>query len=170
MFHPPGPEAPDREASLSALTKTIMREFEFIQTQSIERPLEEVFAFFSDVHNLTRITPPWIDFRVLTPDPIEMRVGTLIDFKLKLHGIPLKWRTEITAWDPPCHFTDEQRTGPYQQWIHTHSFTSENGRTQMTDHVRYAAIGGILIQKLFLERDIRRIFGYRKETLHNLFS
>lgn len=147
-----------------------MREFEFIQNQIIDRPLEQVFAFFSDVRNLTRITPPWLDFRVVTPDPIEMRVGTIIDFRLKLHGIPLGWQTEITEWDPPHRFTDEQRKGPYQRWIHTHTFRNENGRTHMTDHVRYAAIGGILVQKLFLGPDIKRIFAFRKETLHTFFS
>lgn len=147
-----------------------MKEHVFIQEQTIDRPIGEVFAFFSDVHNLTRITPPWIDFRVVTPDPIEMRVGTLIDFRLKLHGIPFAWRTEITEWDPPHRFTDEQRKGPYKRWIHTHSFKSENGRTQMTDHVRYAAIGGILVQKLFLGPDIRKIFAFRKETLNAFWS
>lgn len=147
-----------------------MREFQFTQTQTFDRPLDEVFAFFSDVHNLTRITPPWIEFHVLSPGPVEMREGAVIDFRLRLHHIPLKWQTEITLWDPPHRFRDEQRKGPYTYWIHTHSFTSENGRTHMTDHVRYAAIGGILVQKLFLEPDIKRIFAFRKETLNAFFS
>lgn len=147
-----------------------MREFEFTQTQTINRPIEDVFAFFSDVHNLGRITPPWIDFKVVTPDPIEMRKGAVIDFKLRLHGIPLKWQTEITLWDPPHTFIDEQRKGPYRVWIHTHSFTGENGRTHMTDHVRYVSIGGVVVQKLFVAPDIRKIFAFRKNTLHHIFS
>lgn len=146
-----------------------MREFAFTQTQTIDRPLEEVFAFFADVHNLTRITPPWIEFRVVTPDPVVMRAGTLIDFRLKLHGVPVPWQTEITLWEPPHRFRDEQRRGPYRRWIHTHSFSSENGRTRMTDHVRYAVPGGTLVQKMFVARDIERIFAFRKKTLKEFF-
>ncbi len=103
----------------------------------IPRPVEEVSRFFSDVANLERITPPELRFRILTPLPVEIRHGALIDYRLSLFGVPFDWRTEITCWEPPHRFVDTQLSGPYRQWIHLHEFTPERGGTRMRDRVDY---------------------------------
>src|SRR5690242_15517200 len=99
--------------------------------QRVELPVEEAFAFYGDAHNLERITPPWLGFEVTTPGPIEMGVGTLIEYRLRLHRVPVRWRTRITAWEPPRRFVDTQVRGPYSLWEHTHTF--EEGRARGDD-------------------------------------
>jgi ligand-binding SRPBCC domain-containing protein len=136
----------------------------------LPRPLEEVFAFFSDAGNLDRLTPPWLRFEILTPRPIAMRPGALIDYRLRLRGIPIRWRSEITAWEPPFRFVDEQRRGPYRLWRHQHTFAERDGGTVVGDRVEYAVWGGALVNKLFVERDVRAIFRYRQQTLQSLFG
>ena len=131
----------------------------------LPRPVEEVFAFFADARNLQDITPAWLDFSVLTPAPIVMRPGALIDYRLKVHGFPIRWQSEITAWEPPRRFVDEQRRGPYRLWIHEHSFEARDGGTLVGDFVQYAAPGGALIEWLFVRRDVERIFQFRREKL-----
>lgn len=135
----------------------------------LPRPIDEVFAFFGDAGNLEVMTPPWLSFKILTPRPIDMRPGTLIDYRIALHGIPMKWRTEITAWNPPFEFVDEQLSGPYRRWHHRHTFREENGGTRVGDEVTYDVLGGWLVNKVFVERDVTRIFNYREETLKRLF-
>lgn len=135
----------------------------------LPRPVEEVFAFFSDARNLELITPPWLRFEVVTAGKIEMRPGTLIDYRLRLRGIPLRWRSEITAWDPPRHFADEQRRGPYRLWVHDHRFIEKDGGTLAVDEVRYAVPGGSLANTLFVARDVRKIFEYRGRKLGEIF-
>ena len=103
----------------------------------ISRSIGNVFSFFSDARNLERLTPSSLQFKILTPHPILMRVGTLIDYSLRLHGIPLMWRSEITAWQPPFRFVDEQLRGPYKKWIHKHKFNSLDGDTLVSDKVDY---------------------------------
>jgi ligand-binding SRPBCC domain-containing protein len=132
-------------------------------------PVERVFPFFADARNLERITPPFLRFRVLTPEPIEMRVGTLIDYRLRVHGLPLRWRSEITVWDPPHRFVDEQRRGPYRKWHHEHTFEPRDGGTLTRDRVEYAVPGGVLVDRLFVRRDVERIFAYRRRVLSELF-
>ncbi len=150
-----------------------MTERSLLRKQCFPRPVAELFGFFADAHNLDVITPPWLKFRVLTPAPIEMRVGTLIDYRLRLHGLPIRWRTEITQWEPPYRFADNQLHGPYRRWFHEHIFEETSAGTQMTDRVTYRVPGSIfepLIHDYFVERDLRRIFDYRAEQLAKRFG
>jgi ligand-binding SRPBCC domain-containing protein len=133
-------------------------------------PLEEVFDFFADATNLERITPPWLQFRVLTPGPIEMFAGQLIDYRLKLHGVPIRWRTEIASWDPPHEFCDTQLRGPYRLWRHQHYFEEVAGGTRCRDVVYYRVPGGPLIHWLLVRRDVETIFTYRAKVLRELFG
>ena len=135
----------------------------------VPQDLETVFEFFSDAANLQELTPSWLDFRILTPD-IEMRPGAMIDYKLRVRGIPLRWRSEITEWDPPHRFVDNQVRGPYRRWHHQHIFKAVEGGTEVIDIVDYSAPGGFLVEKLFVDRDIRQIFAYRHERLEALFG
>jgi ligand-binding SRPBCC domain-containing protein len=135
----------------------------------LPRPREEVFAFFSDAANLDAITPPWVKFRTITPGPIEMRVGTVIDHRLKIHGVPIRWRSKITAWEPPARFVDEQVRGPYRVWIHEHLFEERDVGTLVRDHVRYAAPFDFLTDRFFVRPDVERIFHYRTECLKRRF-
>lgn len=135
----------------------------------IDRPREKVFAFFSDARNLERITPPWLRFRIAAAGPIRMAEGTRIDYRLRLRGVPLRWTSEITAWDPPHRFVDEQRRGPYRRWSHEHLFEEDGGGTLVRDRVRYAVPGGELIRRLFVAPDLERVFDYRERTLVEIF-
>ena len=146
-----------------------MKTFRFITHQTIEQPIAQVFAFFSDAHNLAEITPPWLRFEVLTPAPIAMQVGTRIDYRLRLRGIPISWQSEITAWVPPRYFMDEQRRGPYRLWRHTHTFEETAAGTVVGDEVEYAVWGSSVVNTLFVQRDIEKIFAYRAEKLDALF-
>lgn len=127
--------------------------------------LPEIFAFFSNASNLDAITPDWLLFRTLTPPPIEMRNGALIDYKLRLRGLPMRWRTKITMWEPPSRFVDEQIRGPYRQWIHEHTFADRDGGTLVCDRVRYAVPFELLVHRWLVRPDIERIFRHRTEKL-----
>jgi ligand-binding SRPBCC domain-containing protein len=130
--------------------------------------LDEVFAFFADPRNLEQLTPPWLRFEVLTPSPITMRVGTRIDYRLRIHGLPVRWQSEISAWEPPYRFVDEQRRGPYKRWHHEHIFESIEGGTAIHDVVDYRGPGWFLeplVNRLFIRRDVERIFAYRHQEL-----
>ena len=148
-----------------------MRTFEFRSRVVLARPRDEVFPFFADARNLEYLTPPWLRFTMLTPWPVEMRQGALIDYRLRVRGVPLRWRSEITAWEPPYRFVDEQRRGPYRLWIHEHGFEeTREGRTLAHDAVRYAVPGGWLVDRLLVRRDLERIFEYRRAVLRDLFG
>jgi ligand-binding SRPBCC domain-containing protein len=136
----------------------------------LPRPREEVFHFFSDAFQLESLTPPWLKFQVLTPPPIELKPGAVIDYRLRVHGLPLRWRSEITAWEPPLRFVDEQRRGPYRHWIHEHVFEERDGGTLARDIVRYGVPGGGLVHALFVGRDVRKIFEYRAKKLREVFG
>ncbi len=146
-----------------------MRTFFFKTQQTLERPITEVFEFFSDAHNLAMITPPWVRLEVLTPAPIQMLPGTRIDYQLRLHGIPLRWQSEITEWNPPHGFADEQRRGPYRHWRHTHTFSETENGVVIDDSVEYAVWGGGLVNKFFVRPDIEKIFAYRSKQLDEIF-
>lgn len=147
-----------------------MAEFGIERTQRFENPLTELFAFFAEPTNLARITPDWLRFRITSPQPVVMAEGTLIDYALRLHGIPLKWRSEITAWEPPYRFVDEQRVGPYRYWIHEHEFRDHGNVTEVIDRVRYAVPGGTIVNRLFVARDVAKIFAYRSAVLAAIFT
>lgn len=130
----------------------------------------EIFDFYADACNLERLTPPWLRFHVVTPPPIIMRAGAEIEYRLRLKGVPLSWRSRITAWDPPHSFTDEQVKGPYLRWAHRHTFTPRDGGTLVRDQVEYAMLGWWLADRLLVRRDLRRIFAYRQERLTEIFG
>ena len=136
----------------------------------LPQPRDKVFAFFSDAQNLDLITPPWVHFRTVTPGPMEMRLGTLIDYKLRIHCFPVRWRSEITAWEPPVHFVDEQVRGPYRLWIHEHNFAERDGSTLVCDRVQYAVPFDWLAHSLLVRRDVERIFRYRNDMLRRRFA
>jgi len=136
----------------------------------LPRERTEVFGFFADANNLQAITPPWLHFSVTTPSPIHMAAGTQIDYRLRLHGLPIEWRSEITHWDPLQKFVDEQRRGPYRLWVHEHTFTEIGGGTLVADTVHYALRFGGLVHKLLVAPDLRRIFDYRQEKLAQLLG
>lgn len=136
----------------------------------VPRPPEVVFPFFAEASNLGRITPPFLHFRILTPLPIRMDRGTLIDYRIRLRGIPFGWRTAITAWEPPRRFVDEQLRGPYRLWIHEHTFTEENGGTLCGDRVTYRVPGGRLVERWLVRGDLGRIFQFRARVLEGTFG
>ena len=131
----------------------------------LPRSINEVFDFFSDAYRLEEITPPWRHVHVLTPKPASMYPDSLIDYKLRLHGIPIGWRTEITEWEPPVRFVDCQLRGPDRLWRHWHTFEEQNGGTLVRDRVDYATPGGPLIHWLFVRPDLNRIFTDRRQRL-----
>ena len=138
----------------------------------LDYPIDQVFDFFQKAENLERITPADLQFKIVTPGPIELKEGAFIDYRIKLHGLPFPWRTQITNWEPPHRFTDSQLRGPYVSWIHTHTFEERDGGTLMKDHVEYIVPGGPispLIHKLFVRKNVENIFKYRNEVIQNIF-
>jgi ligand-binding SRPBCC domain-containing protein len=146
------------------------RPYRFEAEVFLALPLERVFPFFADAFNLAKITPPWLRFEVLTPRPIRMKIGTLIDYRLRVRGLPLRWRSRITIWQPPYRFVDEQIRGPYRLWRHEHTFVEHEGGTLCRDHVDYDMLLGPIVQPLLVGRDVRRIFRHRAQRLHELFN
>jgi ligand-binding SRPBCC domain-containing protein len=132
-------------------------------------PPRELFPFFADAANLDAITPKWLHFRIVTPRPVEMHEGALIDYKLRVHGLPLRWRTLIREWNPPHSFVDEQLRGPYRKWVHRHSFEPQNGGTLARDVVQYAVPFDFIAHPLFVRRDIEKIFQHRQKALREMF-
>lgn len=141
-----------------------------VRRLEIARPIDEVFAFFADAGNLGRITPPWLHFEILSELPLDMRAGTLIDYRLRLRGVPIRWRSQITAWEPPHRFVDEQRRGPYRSWVHEHRFAPTATGTLVEDEVVYDVPGGALVNRWLVRPDLERIFDYRHEHLILIFG
>ena len=142
-----------------------------LQTQIwLPRVRAEIFAFFADPGNLQRLTPDWLRFAIVTPNPIEMKKGTLLDYRLKIRGLPIRWQSEIATWDPPSRFVDRQTRGPYRLWVHEHAFTDDRGGTLVVDNVLCAPPGGAIVQKFFVAPDLQRIFHYRHQVLQNRFN
>ena len=144
------------------------------RTQRIEQPLGRTFDFFADAGNLEAITPPWLGFRIVTPRPIAMGAGALIEYRLELHAIPVRWKTQIETWEPPHRFVDAQLSGPYALWHHTHTFEADgDAATLMRDRVRYriglGPLGSVALA-LFVRRDLERIFDFRREAIEGLIG
>jgi ligand-binding SRPBCC domain-containing protein len=150
-----------------------MAEYILEREQIIERPRAEVFEFFADAANLERITPPELNFHIITPQPIDVKKGALIDYRLKLRGLPLTWRTEITQWNPPHDFVDTALQSPYKQWIHLHSFEegANDNETIMKDLVRYRLplepLGDLA--HFYVKKELKYIFDYRSKAIEEIF-
>lgn len=143
------------------------------RTQQIQRPLDAVFSFFADATNLEAITPRFLRFRILSPTPVEMRAGARIDYAMSLFGMPVRWRTRITEWEPGVRFVDEQEAGPYAVWRHTHEFEPQGEATLVRDVVDYAVpLGplGALAHLLFVRRTLGRIFDFRRDVTGRLLD
>lgn len=141
--------------------------------QIIQRPRKEVFEFFADAGNLEKITPPELNFHIITPQPIDIKKGALIDYQLKLRGIPITWKTEITQWNPPFDFVDSALKSPYKQWIHLHTFEEgENGETIMKDIVRYRLPFEPLgdVAHFYVKKELAYIFDYRYKVIEEIFG
>jgi ligand-binding SRPBCC domain-containing protein len=140
--------------------------------QYVPRGLPEIFGFFSRAENLEAITPAFLHFRILAVTPEPIRQGTLISYKLRLHGIPLRWKSEIVEWDPPHRFVDIQRRGPYKVWRHEHHFEARDGGTLIMDTVSLALPLGVLgriAYKLRVHTEVREIFAFREKKIRELF-
>ncbi|MCA8977498.1 MAG: SRPBCC family protein [Planctomycetes bacterium] len=150
-----------------------MRTWQLRSRLWIPRPPDEVFPFFAAAENLSRLTPPWLRFRIESPTPIPMGDGALIDYRIGVRGVPMRWRTRIAAWDPPHRFVDEQLRGPYARWHHTHTFTARDGGTELGDLVDMRPRGGPLaglLMAAIVRRDVERIFRYRSRVMAELFG
>ncbi len=134
----------------------------------VSLPREEVFAFFAEAANLQRITPPELDFQILTPQPITFQEGTLIDYRLSLFGVPLRWRARITHWQPPIEFTDEQVRGPYRLWRHTHHFRADGEKATIVEDVVRYGLPFYPLGEIFhplVRRELRWIFEFRQKAV-----
>lgn len=149
-----------------------MAEYILERKQIIARARAEVFEFFADAGNLERITPPELNFQIITAQPIDIKKGALIDYRLKLRGLPITWKTEITEWNPPHEFVDSALKSPYKQWIHLHTFEeNENGATIMKDRVRYRLpfepLGNLA--HWYVKKELEYIFDYRYKVIEEIF-
>ncbi len=147
-----------------------MRTFHLRREQLLPGTPEEVFTFFGDPRNLEAITPPWLRFAITHLPEVPLREGADIRYRLRVHGVPIRWKTLISAWEPPYRFVDEQVRGPYRRWVHTHTFEARGDDTLVRDHVEYAPLGGWLADTLLVKRDLARIFDYRRDRLEELLG
>ena len=160
-------EAPDVRIDRTTATRWVLR-----ATQTLSQPRDVVFPFFSDASNLERITPAEMGFQILTPTPIAMRAGATIDYRIRLYGLRLRWRTLISEWNPPFEFVDVQARGPYAEWIHRHRFTpTTGGGTLVDDEVHFRLPLGLLgiVGAPLVKRQLRRIFAYRYDAITRAF-
>ena len=142
-----------------------MKIHEYRCEQWLPQPPEVVFPFFADARNLEALTPPWLSFTVVTPGAIAMHAGAIIDYQLRVHGVPLKWKTEITVWEPPYRFVDVARRSPYRKWHHEHRFIAQDGGTLCTDVVEYAVPFDFISHRWIVRPDVERIFAFRRQAL-----
>ena len=147
-----------------------MRTYRLQSSVVLPVKLEDVFPFFAEARNLELLTPAWLKFEVLTPSPIQMLRGAKIDYRLRLRGVPLRWQSEITCWEPPSRFVDEQRRGPYRLWKHEHLFTADGPDTIAEDRVEYSVPDGSLVERFLVRPDLERVFAYRRAKLTEIFG
>jgi hypothetical protein len=150
-----------------------MKIFRLHREQFVRQSLHDVFEFFARPENLAVITPSWLGFRLLTPSPIQMKKGTVIDYSIRVMGVRIWWRSLITAYEPLRGFTDEQLKGPYSFWHHTHAFTEADGGTLITDDVQYAmplGLIGQIGQKVIVRRQLEEIFHHRAHVIERIFN
>ena len=143
-----------------------------VREQLLGGSLDEVFAFFADLRNLERITPRWLGFRILGMQPDCIGEGAVIDYRIRLAGVPVRWRTRIVDWQPGRQFVDIQERGPYALWEHTHSFREVHGGVLMRDQVRYAMpFGplGAIVHAVAVRASLGRIFDHRHQVLAGCF-
>lgn len=136
----------------------------------LPQPRDLIFEFFANPNNLERLTPAWLHFEILTRPNREILRGTLLDYRLRIRGIPLRWQSEIVSWEPPSYFVDRQTRGPYSLWVHQHTFTEMNNGTLVGDRVEYAVPGGWIVQRFLIAPDLERIFQHRHRVLKEIFS
>lgn len=164
-FAPAGPYAHSTLAAMS-------RYYTLTREQFIPRPRNEVFAFFARPENLQILTPAFLHFAFLTPSPIPMHADARIDYRIRLWGVPVRWATEITRFEPPGLFADVQLRGPYRRWHHTHEFHEVAGDTRMVDRVEYELpLGpiGRLAHGIFVRRSLAEVFDYRARKVAELW-
>ncbi len=136
----------------------------------VSRPRVAVFQFFADPANLERLTPGWLRFKIISEASQPMTEGARLDYRLRIHGLPMKWQSEITAWNPPHRFVDRQTRGPYRLWVHEHTFLDQEGGTLVRDNVQYSVFGDALVNRFFVAPDLDRIFKYRHTVLKTIFN
>ncbi len=143
--------------------------YRLVAMQFLPEPRDRVFEFFSDAFQLETLTPDWLRFSVLTSPPIRITSNSLVDYRLRVHGFPVRWQSRISMWEPPLRFVDEQTHGPYRRWRHEHVFEEVDGGTLCRDIVDYEVYGGSLINALFVRPDLIKIFTFRQSKLRELF-
>ncbi len=149
------------------------RPYRLLHEQLVPRPLKEVFEFFAHAQNLETLTPEWLNFKIESIHPEPVRKGTLINYKLRVRGLPLRWTSEIQEWNPPMRFVDLQTRGPYKLWRHTHTFIAEGNNTRIIDEVLYDLPFGPLgkiVHTLMVKSDVEEIFHYRETKIRELFG
>ena len=154
--------------------RTRPRRFHVLEReQYVPTSIDAAYGFFADTRNLEVITPPWLSFQVLTEGEIPMAVGTTIDYRIRMLGVPMKWRSLISRWEPGVAFVDEQLLGPYRWWHHTHTFEAREGGTILRDRVEYAVPGGPIapiVHAAFVKGRLRKIFDFRREAIARIFA
>lgn len=153
-----------------------MRVYTLNRKQVVSKPLDRIFPFFTKAENLALITPPSLAFRVLTPSPVTMERGRIIDYTIRLLRVEVRWRSMITTYEPPLCFVDEQIKGPYSFWHHTHAFERRGSATVIHDLVRYAlplrlpGFSGDLVHRMYVTPNLEHIFDYRRDVIARLFG
>ena len=150
--------------------ESFQSEFRLYSEQELAAPIESVFMYFSDARNLEELTPDHLQFKITTPGDIKMAQDTIIEYKLRVRGVPIGWTTLISAWEPPFRFVDEQIRGPYRYWIHEHRFEARGEKTLVKDLVRYQVVGGGVVHQLFVKPDLEKIFTFRSLELEKRFN
>jgi ligand-binding SRPBCC domain-containing protein len=152
------------------LSHKVMKIYQLKTELWLPQARTEIFDFFANPANLERLTPGWLRFEIISEAPPAMRQGARLDYRLHIHGVPVKWQSEIIVWNSPHEFVDRQTKGPYQSWVHEHTFLERNGGTLVCDNVRYSVFGGALVNRFFVAPDLDRIFNYRHAVLKTIFN